>query len=163
MIKKIAKLFHLILIRCLDFFYPLFQRWMNKQLYYYLACGAINTISDWVMYFFVYNFIIKKQILELGFVALSPHIASLFIVFPFTLGIGFFCSKYISFSGSSVRVKTQAFRYLTIIVFNFFLSYFSMKLLVDVLSIYPTPSKMITTIFTSLVSFFSQKYYSFRT
>lgn len=162
MLKRIAKLFHVILIRCLDFFYPLFKRWIHKQLYYYLACGAINTISDWVMYFFVYNFVVKKQILELGFVALSPHIASLFIVFPFTLSVGFLFSKYISFSGSPLRVRTQAVRYLTIIVCNFLISYFSMKMLVDMLHIFPTPSKMITTVFTSLFSFFSQKYYSFR-
>ena len=98
-----TKIYNLKLIKnILDIFYPLFGRWMNKQVYYYLACGTINTVQDWILYFLTYNFIVQKQYLDLGFVVMSPHILSLFIVTPITFTVGFCFSKYITFSHKSL-------------------------------------------------------------
>ena len=40
--------------------------------------------------------------------------------------------------------------------------YFGLKLFVELCGIYPTPSKMIITIITIVISFFGQKYFSFK-
>jgi hypothetical protein len=162
MLVRFGKIIRNNYIQLLDFLYPLFKRWMHKGLFYYLASGGINVATNWIMYFVVHNFVVQKQVVELGFIAFSPHIASLIITFPFTFLLGFGLSKYVSFAESTVRTHTQLFRYAGIISFNFLLSYVSIKLLVEWVGIYPTPSNMITTIITSLVSYFSQKHYSFK-
>lgn len=151
-----------ILTHILDFFYPPFKRWLSKEVYYYLACGTINTCSDWVMYFLIYNFVVQKQFVDFGFVVVSPHILSLIIVTPITFLVGFCFSKYITFKHSSLQTSKQAVRYGFILCCNWFLTYACMKCLVEVVHIYPTPSKMITTVITTLVSFILQKYYSFK-
>lgn len=151
-----------IIEKIIDIFYPLFSRWMNKQVYHYLACGTINTVSDWVLYFITYNFIVQKRFLDLGFVMMSPHILSLFIVTPITFTVGFCFSKYITFSQSNLKTFSQIFRYASLLAFNFLLTYLGLKLLVEVVGFYPTPSKMIITVVTTIIGFIIQKYFSFR-
>ena len=151
-----------IIEKIIDIFYPLFSRWINKQVYHYLACGTINTVSDWILYFITYNFIVQKRFLDLGFVIMSPHILSLFIVTPITFTVGFCFSKYITFSQSNLKTSSQIFRYASLLAFNFLLTYLGLKLLVEVVGFYPTPSKMIITVVTTIIGFIIQKYFSFR-
>lgn len=151
-----------IIKKILDFFYPLFSKVLSREFYYYLACGTINTLSDWFLYFIIYNYIVAKQMIDLGFVVISAPIVSLIIVTPITFLIGFLLSKYITFSGSTVKAHRQLYRYALILIANFFISYFCMKFFCEVCGFWATPSKMITTIFTTIFSYLSQKYYSFR-
>lgn len=148
--------------RLIDFFYPLFARIMPLQVYHFLVCGTLNTLNDWVLYYLLYHYAVREQIVDLGIVAFSPHIAALIMVTPVTFTVGFLFSKYITFTGSDLRTARQVFRYGAMLLVNFVLSYLSMKLLCDVLGFWATPSKMITTVITTLTSFFVQKYYSFR-
>lgn len=149
-------------VAILDLTYKPFSRFLPRQAWYYLACGGINTLNDWFLYFIIYNYIIKKSVVDLGFIAFSPHIAALIIVTPITFTLGFCFSKYITFSGSTVKTGHQLWRYASILALNFTVSYFSMKLFCDVLGLWATPSKMLTTGITTLLSFFMQKYFSFR-
>jgi hypothetical protein len=48
----------------IDFFYPPFQKVMNKLTFRYAACGAANTTLDIFLFFISYNFIFKKQLVE---------------------------------------------------------------------------------------------------
>jgi putative flippase GtrA len=48
------------------------------------------------------------------------------------------------------------------LAFNFLLTYLGLKLLVEIVGFYPTPSKMIITVVTTVVGFLIQKYFSFR-
>ncbi len=151
-----------IIKRILDFFYPLFSKFLSREVYYYLACGTINTLSDWFLYFIIYNYIVCKQMVDLGVVVISAPIASLIIVTPLTFIIGFLLSKFITFKGSNVKTWKQLVRYALILAANFAISYLSMKILCEVCQIWATPSKMITTIFTTIFSYLMQKHYSFR-
>ncbi len=49
-----------------------------------------------------------------------------------------------------------------VVIVNLLINYFGLKLCVEVLYWYPTPSKMLITMFTVVFSFFAQKYFSFR-
>ena len=151
-----------LIIRIIDFFYPPFSKLMPVSFFRYGVCGVGNMCFDWVLYFVVYNFVLRKQIFDLGFIAFSPHIAALLITFPIVLLTGFYLSSNVSFQGSSLRGRIQLFRYLCIVAVNLLINYFCLKVLVDFVGIYPTPSKMITTIFTTLFSYFAQKHYSFK-
>lgn len=160
-LKRIAPLIKAITY-LLDLFYPLFRKYLNKEMYYYLACGTINTCSDWVLYFLIYNFVVQKQFFDLGVIVVSPHIASLIIVTPITFLVGFCFSKYITFKHSKLETIRQALRYAATLGCNWWITYASMKLLVEGIGIYPTPSKMITTVVTTCVGYLLQKYYSFK-
>lgn len=152
-----------LIITCIDFFYTPFRNHMSLQFFRYGAVGASNLIFDWILYFVIYNFILQKQMLSLGFVTLSSHIASLGIKIPIVLFTGFMLQKYITFSYSELRSRVQLFRYLVVFLVNLTITYIGLKVLVDFFGFYPTPSNMLISIFTIVISYFSQKHYTFRT
>lgn len=145
-----------------DFFYPPFRKYVTLQFFRYGVTGVANMIFDWVLYFFTFHFILQKQMLHLGFVTLSSHIAAMLIVFPITFTTGFLLQKYVTFNASEIKGRIQVMRYLTVVLANLMLNYGGLKLLVDGLSFFPTPSKMMVTIVTTMFSYFSQKKYTFR-
>jgi putative flippase GtrA len=147
----------------IDFTHPLFRRFMPVQLYRYGVCGSANVVFDWVLYFLVYNFIFKDKLFELGIVTLSPHIATLAIIFPITTFSGFLLQKYVTFTASDLRGRVQLMRYVIVVSVNLLINYVGLKLFVDGLSFYPTPSKMLITIITVICSYIGQNKFSFKT
>lgn len=151
-----------ILLSAIDFIYRPFRRLVPQQIFRYGVSGSANMVLDWVLYFLFYNFVFCHRVLHLGPIAVSAHIASFLVVFPITLATGFWLSKYISFKESTIRGRTQLVRYVGVVVTNLFINYFGLKLLVDVLGFYPTPSKMIITVVTVAFSFVMQKFFTFK-
>lgn len=70
--------------------------------------------------------------------------------------------KYVTFSNSALRGRVQLFRYLIVFFINLTINYIGLKILVDHFEWYPTPSNMIISIITIIISYFSQKYFTFR-
>ena len=159
-----------ILTKIIDFFYPPFRKVMSEQLFRYAACGGGNLVLDWVLYFLIYNFVIGHEIVNLSFEicnlsfsqAITPHIATLCIVFPVTLLTGFLLQKYVTFSQSELNSWRQLGRYIIIVAINLAINYFGLKLCVECLGWYPTPSKMLITLITVAISYLGQKYFTFR-
>lgn len=156
-----------IITKIVDFFYQPFRRYIPQQLFRYAACGGGNMVLDWVLYFILYNFVVGHDLVYITLpfyyeLCLTPHIMTLLIVFPITLFTGFWLNKYVTFTQSSLRGYKQLWRYILIVIVNLLVNYFGLKLLVEVCGIYPTPSKMIITIITVVISFFGQKYFSFK-
>ena len=153
------------LTKIIDFLYPPFQRFCSPEFFRYGFCGGMNMVLDWVLYFLIYNFAIGHELVYFNFIGrewcLTPHIATLCIVFPITLFTGFWLNKYVTFTQSSLHGARQFLRYISIVGLNLAINYFGLKLLVEVCGIYPTPSKMIITILTVAISYFGQKYFSF--
>lgn len=150
------------LILIIDSFYFLFKRFLPLKTYRYAVCGGSNLMFDMVLYFLCYNFVLQKQNVDLFFVVLSPHIASLFFVFPVTFITGFALNKYVTFQESNIPGRVQLFRYLLVGLSGFVISYFCMKLLVDVLGLYPTPSRFVTIIVAVIYSYILQNKFSFK-
>ena len=148
--------------RFIDFFYFLFQRFLPLDTYRYAVCGGSNLVFDICLYFIFYHFVFAKQNVDLYFVVLSPHIASLFIVFPITFTTGFLLNRFITFPESNLPWKTQFFRYFVVGMGALLLSYVSMKILVDYFGFYPTPSRLLTVFVTVGYSYLSQKKFTFR-
>lgn len=149
--------------RIIDFFYPPFRRYMSLQFFRYGVSGVGNMMLDWLLYFCIYHFVLRQEMLNLGFVTFSAHIAALFMTFPVTLMTGFLLQKYVTFSSSELKGRVQLFRYSLVVLANLLLNYLGLKLLVDIIGLFPTPSKMIITIITTLFSYFSQKTFTFKT
>ncbi|MBQ2050717.1 MAG: GtrA family protein [Paludibacteraceae bacterium] len=155
--------FDKLIITVIDFFYPPFKRLISIDVFRYGVCGGANVVFDWVLYFVLYNFVIRHQNVDLGLVTLSPHIAALAFSFPVSLMTGFYLARHISFRSSKLRKRTQLWRYVSVVGMNILINYLCLKLFVDVMGIYPTPSKMITTGITTVFSFLAQKNFSFKT
>jgi len=151
----------------IDFFYRPFAKWMPEQMFRYAACGGGNMVLDWVLYFLIYNFVIGHELVYFQFpisnfqLCLTPHIATLCIVFPITLLTGFWLQKYVTFTQSNLHGARQLFRYIVIVAVNLAINYFGLKLCVETLGWYPTPSKMAITVVTVIISYMGQKYYTF--
>ena len=146
----------------IDFFYPAFRKYMTIQFFRYGVSGIANMIFDWILYFLVYHFVLRQEMLHLSIVTFSSHIAALFITFPVTFLSGFLLQKYVTFTTSELRGRIQLFRYFLVLLANLLLNYLGLKILVEFIHIFPTPAKMIVTIFTTLFSYFSQKKYTFK-
>lgn len=152
------------LTRLIDFFYlkPL-RSLLPLQTFRYAVCGGANMGLDLLLYFLLYNFVLDKQIVRIGnIVAVSPHIAAFLIVFPITFFTGFWLNRHIAFHGSPLRGRVQLFRYLLSVGGSILLNYLCLKLFVEVIGLYPTPSKAVTTAVSVVYSYAMQKYFSFR-
>ena len=162
-----------IITKIIDFFYRPFVRLIPEQIFRYAACGGANLVLDWVLYFLIYNFVIGHEIVYFQLpitnyqFAMTPHIAALCIVFPITLLTGFWLQKYVTFQPETTNDQSSIFnlqlvRYILIVAINLAINYFGLKLCVEHFGWYPTPSKMLITLFTVLISFLGQKYYTFK-
>jgi hypothetical protein len=100
--------------------------------------------------------------LELGFVTISPHVATLGFKFPVVLLSGFLMQKYITFSQSATLGQTQFYRYVLVVLLNLTITYAGLKIFVEYFKFYPTPSNMMVSILTIGISYFCQKYYTFK-
>ena len=159
-----------IITKIVDFFYRPFSKYIPKQLFRYAACGGGNMVLDWVLYFLIYNFVIGHELVYISLpfasnlspICLTPHILTFLIVFPITLFTGFWLNRNITFTQSSLRGYKQLWRYILIVALNLLVNYLGLKICVDILGFYPTPSKMLITLVTVAISFFGQKYFSFK-
>ena len=157
-----TKIGHLIR-SVIDFFYPPLQKYISLQFFRYGFTGTINLLFDWFMYFILYNYVLRHQMLNLGIVTLSSHIAAMTIKMPVVLVSGFLLQKYVTYISSSLRGRIQLFRYTTVFLINLVINYAGLKIFVDLLGFWPTPSNMIVSILTVFISYFSQKHYTFKT
>ncbi len=148
--------------RFIDFFYPPFSKFMPISMFRYGVTGVANMVFDWILYFVIYNYILQHQDLNLGFVTLSSIIAALAFSFPISLITGFLLQKYVTFTSSTLKGKTQLVRYITVVGINLTINYFGLKLFVDVFHFFPTPAKMTVTIICTLISYIAQKKFTFK-
>lgn len=147
----------------IDFVYPPFAKFIPHETFKYAATGGANTALDIFLYFICYSFIIDKQIIEFGFIAISPHIAAFIFVFPVTFTTGFLLAKYITFTSSLIKGRIQLFRYGVTVGGAILLNYLLLKLFVEQFTIDATISKILTTVIVVTYSYFVQRFYSFRT
>lgn len=153
-----------LLTKAIDLFYiPVVRKFVPQQIFRYGACGAANMTLDAVWYFIIYNFIVAKQFVDLGFVVISPHILSLVIVFPITFFTGFWLNRNVAFRTTHIESRKQLLRYLLTVLGSILINYASMKLLVEHAHLWATPSKIITTVVSTLYSYLASRYFAFAT
>jgi len=147
----------------LDFFYPLFKSILPRETYRYAATGGANLVLDIILYYIFFHFVLKAQILDLGLIQISPHIAAFLMVFPITFSTGFLLAKYITFTQSLLRGRNQLIRYGLTVLGSIILNYVLLKFFVEKMNIYPTPSKILATGISIIYSYLAQKYFTFKT
>ncbi len=116
---------------------------------------------DAMWYFVFYHFIICKRFVALPFVTVSPHIASLLCVFPITFLTGFWLNRNVAFRTTAVSGRRQMCRYVLTVAGSLLLNYAAMKLLVEQVGLWATPSKLATTLICTVYSYLAGRYYTF--
>ena len=162
MLHQTHQKFKSLLLQIIDAFYPLFKKIMPLQTFRYAACGGGNTALNIIIYFLSYNFVLKKEIVHLPFVAISPHIAAFIIAFFITFPIGYYLNMFVVFDGSYLRKRIQLFRYFLVVLMCIILNYIFLKLFVERFEWYPTPSMIVTTAIVIVFSYLSQRNFSFK-
>lgn len=150
------------IISIIDFFYTPFRKLMPLQTFRYAVCGGGNTILDIFLYFISYNFIVAKKVVYTPLGAVSPHIAAFLLAFAVSFPTGYLLNRYIVFPGSILRGRVQLFRYFLLVLLCICLNYIFIKLFVEHFHIYPTVSKMLTTIVVVSFSYVTQKNFTFK-
>lgn len=152
-----------LIILAIDWFYFPFLHFIPIEVFRYAVTGGANTILDLLLYFVFYQYVLDLRVVELGFVAISPHIAAFLMVFPITFLTGFILAKYVTFTSSELKGRIQLFRYGVTVAGAILLNYIFLKLFVEVFGMYATLSKGITTVIVVLYSYILQRYFSFKT
>lgn len=147
----------------IDWFYFPILRFIPQEVFRYAATGGSNTLFDLLLYFVFYQFLLKGQIVELGFVAVSAHIAAFLMVFPITFTSGFLLNKYVTFSASSIKSRIQLFRYMLAVSGSILLNYVFLKFFVEYCGWYAPLSKLATTTIVIVYSYLMQRYFTFQT
>jgi len=157
---------HNFIRRCIfaiiDVFYNPFKKIMPLQTFRYAACGGGNTVFDITLFSVCYNLILKKQPVYLGFYTLSPHIAALAMSFSVSFCTGFYLNRFIVFKESGLSKRAQLSRFLILNIICICLNFIFIKIFVDYLGMYPTPSKIVATIIIVFFSYFSQTHFFFK-
>ncbi len=159
---KHLKTLQALIINILDWFYKPFRKIIPAETFRYVAMGGSNTFLDIFLYFICYNFILNKQVVDLGFVVMSAHIASFVFVFPITFTTGFLAAKYITFTNSMITGRVQLYRYAIIVVGAIILNYVFLKIFVEYFFIWPTLAKLLTTILVVTYSYLVQRNFVFK-
>lgn len=146
----------------IDFFYPPFKRVMPLETFRYAACGGINTLLGLFIYSFTYTYFFKGAEVYFGSFAFQPHTVALFISFCFNFCLGFLLNRYIVFTSSSLRGRIQLFRYFISFLSNLGINYILLKALVELAGWNALLSQYLTTAVIILISYLSQKHFSFR-
>lgn len=151
------------LISIVDALYiPLIRRFLPRDIFGYGLCGGLNMMLDTLWYFLLYHYVVCEQFVDLGVVVMSPHIVTLCLVFPITFFTGFWLNRNVAFRVTHFSSTRQLARYALSVVGSILINYLCMKVFVEVLYIWPTPSKMLTTIISTCYSFLAARYFTFR-
>ena len=152
-----------LLIRGIDLLYiPQIRKIVSRDIYGYGICGGANMVLDTLWYFVLYHYVVCEQFVDLGIVVMSPHIATLCLVFPITFFTGFWLNRHVAFRVTHLRSRRQLVRYALSVVGSIVINYVCMKLFVESFHLWPTPSKMLTTVITVVYSYLAARYFTFR-
>ncbi len=153
------------LLALIDLLYPIFKGIMPLETFRYAACGGFNTSLDISLFFVSYNYLYKAKPVNLAPLFpdfyISAHIAAFITGFLVTFPIGFYLSRYVVFQETSQRKSKQLFKYFSVVLICLLLNYGFLKLFVEKFGWYPTPSKLVTTVFVVAFSYIAQKYFTF--
>lgn len=151
------------LLQFIDFFHPPFASWIDQQTFRYLACGGSNQLLNIFIYWFSFNIVLhQKDVFINNDITVAGPIASYIIASAVTIPIGFLFSKYLVFQESNLKGRIQFFRYITLVFVCFILNYWMLKLFINVMHIYPTPSQTITIIILAVFSYLVQRFFTFK-
>jgi putative flippase GtrA len=135
---------------------------MPVQTFRYAVCGGVNTLLGLLIYYIGFHYIFDRENFDAGIIVFKPHNASLFLAGCFSFTFGFILNKFLVFSDSYLRGRIQLFRYFLSFILNLVVNYFILNLLVEYLHVEAFASQVIATIIVIIISYITQKNFTFR-
>jgi putative flippase GtrA len=151
------------LLKFIDFFYPPFKRIVEPQTFRYAVCGGSNALLNLIVFYSCYNFVFDENVLYFFKIEITRYIASYLVALSISFPVGFCLNKFVVFQSSNLMGKTQLIRYGSLAMMNVFLDYALLHLLIGYLGLWATPSQAFIIVLLSMISYFYQTYFSFKT
>jgi putative flippase GtrA len=160
---QIGNKIRLLILRIIDFFYPLAKRFIDLQTFRYAVCGGSNAALNLLIFYLSYNFIFKTEVVYLFDFAITRYIAAYLIALSFSFPIGFCLNKFIVFQQSNLKSQVQLIRYAFITASSILIDYSLLHILIGYFGFWATPSQAFIIVLLSLYSYFAQTYFTFKT
>lgn len=144
------------ILQLLNLFYPLVKKFIPFQVYSYLAVGAANTVFNIALFALLYM-VLSETVLAVE--------AATIVSFAITVVTGFWLSKNFAFTdaGNNKKETSKQFgKYFLVSIQGQFNDYLITKGLIVFLFINPVIAYFISTFIMLTLTYFLQKYYTFR-
>lgn len=145
-----------------DFFYPLFKRFMPLQTYRYAACGGVNMIFDIAVFTYINTYMLQQKVVYIGPFAFKSYVVAFVISFCLTFPVGFYLSRYVVWQQTETKKRIQIFRYFLIVAACVGLNYILLNVFIQEFHWWPFVSKLVTTVIVVVFSYLTQRNFSFR-
>jgi hypothetical protein len=148
----------------LDFFYPVFKRFIPKKTYYYAACGGSNLLLSWVLFFIFYQYVFQKKHFYVEFIhyTISAYTLTSICCSFITFFVGFLLMKYVVFTASELNGRIQLFRYAISSLISSVLAWVLLKFFIEILEFYPSVSNVLASCVVVIFSYLMQRKFTFR-
>jgi putative flippase GtrA len=150
-----------VILAIIDFFYPPFKKYISLHNFRYLATGGSTFVLGLVIFYVAYNYVFTKEEYQILFMTLKRNTVSLAVEFAVVIPYSFILNKYVIFTHSEVKSRTQLFRFLNLQFINMLLNYVLLKFFVEMLGIYPTISRLVVSVAIAGFSYLYQHYFTF--
>ncbi|KQN33421.1 hypothetical protein ASE92_16635 [Pedobacter sp. Leaf41] len=145
----------------IDFFYPPFKRFISLHNFRYLATGGSTFVLGLVVFYLAYNYLFLTEEVKVLAMTLKRNTMALIVEFAIVIPYSFLLNKYVIFTHSEVKSRTQLFRFINLQFINMLLNYVLLKFFVEMLGIYPTISRLVVSVGIAGFSYLYQHYFTF--
>lgn len=145
----------------IDFFYPPFKKFISLHNFRYLATGGSTFVLGLVIFYLAYNYLFLTEEVKVLSITLKRNTMALMVEFAIVIPYSFLLNKYVIFTHSEVKSRTQLFRFLNLQFINMLLNYVLLKFFVEILGIYPTISRLVVSVAIAGFSYLYQHYFTF--
>ncbi|MEO8147767.1 MAG: GtrA family protein [Bacteroidia bacterium] len=136
----------------------------SKVFRYFIAAG-LATVVDISVYFVMFNYILKKQVVPVpflnDFVFQAPTV-SLAISYSCGLVTNFSITKFFVFHESTMKTRYQLIRFIGVAIMILGLNYLLMTFLIRQLDWFPTVARTFSALSIGVLSFTIHKSFSFK-
>ncbi len=147
----------------LEFFYPLFKRFMSFSVYAYLSLGAVNTALNILIFALFYRLLSSQSEYELIGLSLKSYTISLLAAFVLTVPSGYWLAKNFAFNTTAQNNPSRSFVKYTMVVLQGLLSdYLIMKIFIEFAQVHPTAAKVASTVIVLTLNYLLQKHFTFK-
>lgn len=147
----------------IDFFYPVFRRFLPYELYAYLGVGAFNTVLNIFLFAVLYQVLPQPGVTANGCL-IASYTLCLGVAFVLTVPTGFWLAKHIAFGQGGRADQESGWRlgkYMLVVLQGLGSDYLLMKGLIVFVELHPTVAKIGSTVVVLTLNYLLQKYFTF--
>ncbi|WP_316803854.1 GtrA family protein [Pedobacter nototheniae] len=145
----------------IDFFHPPFKKYISQHNFRYLVTGGSSAALGILVYAIAFKYIFTQPEIGILNIVLKRDTAALIVDFAVVIPYSFLMNRYVIFTHSEVRGRTQLLRFLNLNFINILLTTILLKFFAEILHIYPTVSRVIVTVLIAGFSYLYQHYFTF--